>query len=509
MKNFLVIGILLQLLICNYIEISNGIEGLIGVYVTNGHELSFEKKYQFRELQNSFLVSFAKDESTNKVFVLVFSLHFLFKAKKNGTFDKEQPTKAKLEELFVEEGFLTSNNFFLVEITLIENLYFGFQLPNGFKLYLKLLSNKILLYSNRYLKEVNTDLALYNKIKYGSRAYSQVLLFDGTFILIESKIVYVVFDEDVENIKPIVRRFFVNFKTTWGQVTVMGQSAFLKELPKYKLVKLDSAKTEEPEDKFAAQVDSHELTLAFGYDRMVEENPEIQIKGTDVFGTAVKLMKLNVADLSVAKFLLRNSEVLHVVIPRFILEENWKFTEIIFFLFYDISYTFKGSEKRSTGFGFIFYIFSETEISFALKVTDQRDFSMVLKKNVEKNCLFFEIEVENSSKMESFEISITPDEDRPEFQYVYTGLASPLKQTFNGAVIIDPENIEKQTESDEKEKNDTVPKKVLKCSGKIKKILTVLIILFCLALLIVVVLLTKKICKIICLNNVYNLIKYI
>ena len=102
-------------------------------------------------------------------------------------------------------------------MNLKEKFFFGFQTFDGFVLDLKLLNNKVFLYSNFLLRQFNPHQLLFNRVKHGIKHYNQTLFFDGFVLLIEANFVYITYDKDPQTTKPVVRRLFVKYRTVWAE----------------------------------------------------------------------------------------------------------------------------------------------------------------------------------------------------------------------------------------------------------------------------------------------------
>ena len=342
--------------------------------------------------------------------------------------------------------------------------------------------------SSSDLLELKKYQTLFDRIQFGRKRFEKVLFFKGICLVIESKIVYVAYDGDVQKTDFIARRFLVDFKVTWAETTAEQQNVFLKTAPTSKSHKNKWTETEEPKDEFLVWVGMCKMTLTFEFHRKVEESPKIQIEGTEVFGSAVELERLSVSKLSVAKLTVQTSTVLHLAVPQFRFEENSRVKQIVLFVFYDIKYEADGTKRKASNFKLVSYPLHEAELSFELVLENKLTFSVVLKKIIQNRHLLFRIEVpENSSDVKRFELSLAPDENLPELDYIHTYMSFPLLKVFSGAVVKCSENNNGNGKSDSKQK-DTV-----KSSEKAKSVLLVFIVLFCLAFLIVIVLWVKKI----------------
>ena len=489
---FLVQNFLLNLS-CQYIKVFQGEKKLLGNCAANPLKLSFEKKYWYQGKERLYLLSFDRDESTNKIFVLIFDLPFsTYEIKGDSFSERKQQMQMKLKsEFFIKNPYL-SDKFTLAEIYAQEGLFFGIKELEEFVLNLKLFNREVFLYSNHQILNFNKEQTLFDRIKHGISYYNQILFFSGVFFLIESKLVFIVYGEETYSTKSIIRKFIVASRISWAETITEQQSILLKRVPSHEWNLLKWFKTENSKDKITAQIGLHELTFVFDFHKNIEENPTIQIKGVDNFDTTAELKKLTILSMSVTKFVFSNLHVLNIITPQFRFEENLDNKQVLFLMYYDLSYEVNGSTETLKANNLVSYPLEKTKCVFWLGLKSTGYFSVTLKKKVHENRLIFEVEIQiDFVDVIDFQIPRFFNEiesnNHLKFQYIYKNLNYETGKAFHGALVIfDSEKLEKR-------QRVVAEAKILQqFSGKTKKFLFAFMVLFFLIFTIVSVFWVKN-----------------
>ena len=478
------VQLLVQTLFAYYIEVFQGTNVLPLTNVDSVLEISFGKKYWYTNKEWLYLVFFEKSTvDKNNIYVLILAILSEQEINNEDIFTEKLKSKNTLERLINLENHIIYHQFLFANIKTEENKYFTILSFNYLNFAIKLSEKKLYGYSTHTLKELDFGKSLLDNIKYGIQYYNKNVYFDGVFLMIESKIVYIVYkkneiDKNKQSAECIVRRFFVNSRVVWAETNKNKLNLLLKRAPTTELDEIKFFKTEEKKDEFTAVVGQHKITLSFTFGGKVDAEPKIEIKGTEVFDTTTELKKLFVVGMIVEEIVLENSDVLHIAVPKFVFEEKLFVQQILFIMHYDISYKDTDSEKISCNSRFVFYPLNEDQFLFKLELSKNGMFFVLFKKVVENGCLFFRVEVQiKSLRIVTFELPSVPNQNRPELlHYVYYYLTLPLGKQFNGALVESEPRIEQNNNSLKSTESG-------KFVGRNKVVLLVLVSLFCLGVL--------------------------
>ena len=318
---------------------------------------------------------------------------------------------------------------------------------------------------------------------YGIKHYNRIVANNSVFLLSESRVAFIVYNKTESELtqskaKQIVRRFFVHSLLFLGETILEQNNLFLKCTPSFKENKIQWVKTEEEKDEFEVQNNKHKIAFLFGFKDGLERNPEIRLEGKKLSNGETELKKLVLVGLNVAEFTLEDFNVLRVVTPKFLFEEELTPERIAFLLYCDYSNKSNTFEKLLYKSLVVFYSLSEDELIYKMKLSESEVFFVSLEKVFRDGCLLFEADIQTRYfAAEDFELPSVPDELHPDLYLVYIYLVSTLGKGLNGALI------KSETEKDKLKEDGLIPTKPTLFSNKTKGMLVAMfVVLLCLLL---------------------------
>ena len=290
-------------------------------YTSSVNVFHFGYDYRFEGEEHQYLVMLKPNLDRGTIDMLFLELPF--SKEEIGSdhaymFLSDKEANSRLKEFFRTEASSLFEKIIFVEINAKEDKYFCFDSFEGFRFAVIRSNDELYLQSNVELEKCHPlFLGFFSAIKFGSRSYGQTLFFDEIFLGVESKVVYVSYDEETH------RRFFVGFDIGWTETITEKQKIVPKRAPTFEDKKVDWIDTKEPKDECMIKVGLHQVVLSFAFEGQIDENPEIRIKGTETFDVETKLEeKLAVSKMTLTKFVFRNTDVLYIAVSRFSFESD-------------------------------------------------------------------------------------------------------------------------------------------------------------------------------------------
>ena len=441
--------ILIHELLCYFSEISNGFDKLPNTNITVGEELSLEKVFLYEGKNWQYLIMFKRNNlDTKELIVLSLLLPFKKELIKNDRISMRQENfKFFLNEFFSFNNLDLYKSIFIVKINVDEREYIKFKVFEYFEIVLKQSDNKLYSYSNFSLLEFTAVESLFEKFEYGVKKIEKIIFFDNIFLLVASDVPYVIYgdykyDKDEMSMGWTIRNFFVEPQIVWAITDTEKDGMFLKVKPFIERDGINRINTETEKDTFEILIDSKTLAFSFGFKDKIETNPKIRINETEIHETSKKINKLVFVGMIVSEFKLESLELIHIITPKFVFEENLPITDVAFFVYYDVWNETEGETNAEYNYKLVFYSLNNSECLVEIEIDEEGDiFIVILKKIIQNGYLYFKVEdyIEKLTADE-YNLSIVPDGSHPELGYAYTYLKLFLHENINGSFVRSEKN---------------------------------------------------------------------
>ena len=178
------VQLLIQKLVCYYQDIYNTTKVLPNNFLTNGIELSLTNNYFYNSENFSYVISF-KDTPRNKNKLYVLVLPVSKKKMRNDRIDLE--TKAELRKTFTLDNDSLYKTIYLASLKLKENEYLHLCVLEGADIAIKLVDQKLYLYSNCNVVQLNEFRTIFERINF----YTKSVFFNNILLSITAKTEYI------------------------------------------------------------------------------------------------------------------------------------------------------------------------------------------------------------------------------------------------------------------------------------------------------------------------------
>ena len=444
----------IQTVLCYFSEIFAGTKYIPVDPITTAEELLFGKCYWYESKKWSY-VFFLKQYQTkeNQIEIMLLVFPFSKNLIRNGQkYIRKDAFRLLLKKLFTLNYNQFFKMFWLVRINCETDEYVSFKVFEGIVVVLKLSDNKVYSYSNFNLLEFIIEEPAFNSIDYGMKPFKKIIFFNETFFLIVADIGYIFYEENEKHNEGIIRKFFTESEVIWSKAAMVQNKIVLKRKPISEFDNITWVKTSAENDEFTIQLDSNKLSFFFRFKDKIMKTPKLQINETILFETDKKLKKMILAGMNVLELKLANLDVIHVITPKFVFEETWSVTHILFFVYYDRCFEENGEIKINYDYDKIFYSLNKSEISMQIKVVGEDSDVLTFKIVFQNEHIYFKTEVDLVGLTEEYEIPMVPDGTHSELNYAYTYLEQFLHWNINGAFADLRQEINKNKTNSDSEK---------------------------------------------------------
>ena len=474
---------LIQKLVCYYQDVYNTTKVLPNNFLTNGIELSLTNNYFYNSENFSYVISFKETpRNKNKLYVLVLPV-----SKENMRNDRiDLETKAELRKTFTLDNNSLSKTIYLAKIKLKENEYLHFCALEGTEIAIKLVDQKLYLYSNCNVVQLNEFRTIFEGITFGTNFYTKIVSFNNILLSITAKTAYISY-KDKETDERIVRSFFVESRIAWTETVTFKKKVYLKRIPTFTYNRIRWNKTEQEKDEFAARVAQHTVFFVFAFKNNLEEEPKIYMENKETISVPNQLAKMTVVSMNVKKFVLESAERLRTIVPNFFYEKN-VFAKFLSFVVF-VDRTYRSGKETEVVFDtkLVFYPLDKSSHSFTFELNNVGSFVLTITKVFKNDCLVFEVDVQLPvAKVEKVELPLFANTDQSPLQNLCTYLTLLPGKEFNGMLV----GSEPEMKIEEKE-TDLKPKTYLDTFNR-NKVLFSILTLFCLVVSAMLVWQVKK-----------------